>query len=68
MVSASASSAALSALRFGSTTFATRLYVCMARVHMQRLIAALDCLATFSGVYSGLSTYLVSALTIFALM
>ena len=68
MVSASASSAALSALRLGSTTFATRLYVCMARVHMQRLIAALDCLATFSGVYSLLSTYLVSALTIFALM
>mmetsp|Transcript_7058 Transcript_7058/g.26721 ORF Transcript_7058/g.26721 Transcript_7058/m.26721 type:complete len:343 (-) Transcript_7058:2481-3509(-) len=68
MVSASASSAAFSAARFGLTTFATREYVCIALVHMHRLMAALDCRATCSGVYSGLSTYFVRALTIFGLM
>mmetsp|Transcript_64667 Transcript_64667/g.181977 ORF Transcript_64667/g.181977 Transcript_64667/m.181977 type:complete len:330 (-) Transcript_64667:273-1262(-) len=44
----------------GPTSFATFEYVSMACVHMQRLFAALLCLPTESGVYSGFSTYFSS--------
>mmetsp|Transcript_10035 Transcript_10035/g.27351 ORF Transcript_10035/g.27351 Transcript_10035/m.27351 type:complete len:241 (-) Transcript_10035:5495-6217(-) len=62
LASASCASAWLNLARFGPTTLETLLYTSMACVHIHRLMAALDCLATFSGVYCGSSMYFRSFL------
>mmetsp|Transcript_42578 Transcript_42578/g.108999 ORF Transcript_42578/g.108999 Transcript_42578/m.108999 type:complete len:337 (-) Transcript_42578:210-1220(-) len=53
-------SASRSLARLGSTTLATSWYTSIARAHMHRLLAALDCLATTSGVNCGSSEYFLS--------
>mmetsp|Transcript_5661 Transcript_5661/g.19189 ORF Transcript_5661/g.19189 Transcript_5661/m.19189 type:complete len:343 (+) Transcript_5661:1654-2682(+) len=64
LASSSVASALARACLLGSTTLATRLYTSMARVHMHRLMAALDCRATCSGVYSGVSMYFFNCLMV----
>mmetsp|Transcript_66590 Transcript_66590/g.210830 ORF Transcript_66590/g.210830 Transcript_66590/m.210830 type:complete len:316 (-) Transcript_66590:363-1310(-) len=59
----SSACASRSTLRLGSTTLTTLAYESMARAHMHRLLAALDCLATVSGSNWGSPMYLASCLS-----
>mmetsp|Transcript_41524 Transcript_41524/g.94563 ORF Transcript_41524/g.94563 Transcript_41524/m.94563 type:complete len:309 (-) Transcript_41524:1212-2138(-) len=53
------SSAFFSISRFGSTTLATRSYTSIARTHLQRPVAALDCFSMTAGMNSGFATYVL---------
>mmetsp|Transcript_3567 Transcript_3567/g.14854 ORF Transcript_3567/g.14854 Transcript_3567/m.14854 type:complete len:269 (+) Transcript_3567:458-1264(+) len=55
----SSACASLSLAFLGSMVLATESYLCMARTHMQRLLAALEVLATVSGSNSTSRMYLV---------